>query len=127
MSSKDTREGRDTPAAVSGAESNERDSLTPSVHGGQPGHFAHDSLTLPIVQTATYTFANTAELVTYMQGAGKQREEYGRYGNPTVRVLEERVANLERAEDAVAFSSGMAAVTSAIFALAGQGAHVILF
>jgi cystathionine gamma-synthase len=130
MSSKDTREGRDTPAAVSGAEqliAPERSLLTASVHGGQPDHFAHDSLTLPIVQTATYTFADTAELVTYMQGSGKEREEYGRYGNPTVRVLEERVASLEQAEDAVAFSSGMAAVTSAIFALAGQGAHVILF
>jgi cystathionine gamma-synthase len=101
--------------------------LTTAVQGGQPAQFAHESLTLPIVQTATYTFANTAELVTYMEGAGKQREEYGRYGNPTVRVLEERVAVLERAEDAVAFSSGMAAVTSAIFALVGQGSHVILF
>jgi cystathionine gamma-synthase len=118
------------PAAVSGRESDVAAVaafLTPSVHGGQPAHFAYDSLTLPIVQTATYTFANTAELVTYMQGQGKQREEYGRYGNPTVRVLEERIAALEHAEDAVAFSSGMAAVTSAIFALVGQGGHVILF
>jgi cystathionine gamma-synthase len=134
MSSKDPRvtqpESGATPAAVSGRERDvtpEAAFLTPSVHGGQPTHFAHDSLTLPIVQTATYTFANTAELVTYMQGQGKQREEYGRYGNPTVRVLEERVAALEHAEDAVAFSSGMAAVTSAIFALVGQGGHVILF
>jgi cystathionine gamma-synthase len=101
--------------------------LTASVQGGQPAQFAHESLTLPIVQTATYTFTNTAELVQYMEGAGKEREEYGRYGNPTVRVLEERVAVLERAEDAVAFSSGMAAVTSAIFALVSQGSHVILF
>lgn len=101
--------------------------MTASVQGGQPQQFAHESLTLPIVQTATYTFADTAELVQYMEGAGKEREEYGRYGNPTVRVLEERVSVLERAEDAVAFSSGMAAVTSAIFALVGQGSHVILF
>src|SRR4051812_22702179 len=104
----------------------ERKSLTPAVHSGQPAQFAHDSLTLPIIQTATYTFANTAELVAYMQGQ-REREEYGRYGNPTVRVLEERIAALELAEDAVVFSSGMAAVTSAIFALVGQGAHVVLF
>jgi cystathionine gamma-synthase len=131
MSSKDTR-GSDKPegtAAVSGRDVGGADPslLTASVHGGQPRQLAHDALALPIVQTATYTFANTAELVAYMEGQGKHREEYGRYGNPTVRVLEERVAVLEKAEDAVAFSSGMAAVTSAIFALAGSGAHVILF
>lgn len=132
MSSKDPRVTTKpapgiAPAAVSGEPPPESAFLTPSVHAGQPAQFLYDSLTLPIVQTATYTFGNTAELVTYMQGQGKQREEYGRYGNPTVRVLEERVAALEHAEDAVAFSSGMAAVTSAIFALVGQGGHVILF
>ena len=103
-----------------------RPSLTPSVHSGEPTRFAHDSLTLPIIQTATYTFENTAELVAYMEGH-KEREEYGRYGNPTVRVLEERIAALEGAEDAAVFGSGMAAVTSAILSLVGQGAHVVLF
>jgi cystathionine gamma-synthase len=104
----------------------QRPSYTPAVHGGAPSQFAHDSLTLPIIQTATYTFRNTAELVAYMEGQ-RDREEYGRYGNPTVRVLEERIAALEGAQDAVVFSSGMAAVTSAVFALVGQGAHVVLF
>jgi len=103
-----------------------RPSFTPAVHGGEPKQYAHDSLTLPIIQTATYTFENTAELVAYMEGQ-REREEYGRYGNPTVRVLEERVAALEGTEDAVAFASGMAATTSAILALVGQGAHVVLF
>jgi cystathionine gamma-synthase len=104
----------------------QRPNHTSAVHAGEPRRFAYDSLTLPIVQTATYTFQNTAELVAYMEGH-KEREEYGRYGNPTVRVLEERVAALEGAEDAVAFASGMAATTSAILALVGQGAHVVLF
>lgn len=99
---------------------------TAAVHAGQPKAFAYDSQTLPIVQTATYTFRNTAELVAFMEGH-REREEYGRYGNPTVRVLEERLAALEGAEDAVAFSSGMAATTSTILALVGQGAHVVLF
>ena len=103
-----------------------RPSLTPAVHGGEPSHYAHDALTAPIIQTATYTFANTAELVEYMEGR-KEREEYGRYGNPTVRILEERVAALEGVDDAIAFSSGMAAVTSAILALVKSGDHVILF
>jgi cystathionine gamma-synthase len=103
-----------------------RPSLTPAVHGGEPRRYAHDSLTAPIVQTATYTFENTAELVEYMEGK-KEREEYGRYGNPTARLLEERVAALEGTEDALSFSSGMAAVTSAILALAKSGDHVVLF
>ncbi len=101
-------------------------SLTPAVHSGEPARFAHDALTLPIIQTATYTFENTAELVAYMEGH-REREEYGRYGNPTVRVVEERIAALEGAEDAVVFSSGMAAITSTVLALVGQGAHVVLF
>lgn len=103
-----------------------RPSLTPAVHGGEPRQYAHDALTAPIVQTATYTFENTAELVEYMEGR-KEREEYGRYGNPTARLFEERVAALEGTEDAVSFSSGMAAVTSAVLALTKSGDHVVLF
>ena len=103
-----------------------RPSLTPAVHGGAPRRYAHDAMTVPIVQTATYTFEDTAELIAYMQGH-REREEYGRYGNPTVRLLEERLAALEGVEDALAFSSGMAAITSAILALTKAGDHVILF
>ena len=65
-------------------------------------------------QTATYTFESTADLEQYMRGedADPEREEYGRYGNPTVRELERRLAALEATDDAVAFSTGMAAITS---------------
>jgi cystathionine gamma-synthase len=64
-----------------------------------------------------------------MQGHDKDpdREEYGRYGNPTVRELEKRVAAIEGADDALAFSSGMAAITTAIFSLTQAGDHVVLF
>jgi len=106
--------------------SDKRPSLTPAVHGGEPERFAHDALTAPIVQTATYTFRDTAELIEYMEGR-KEREEYGRYGNPTVRLVEDRLAVLEGAADAVAFSSGMAAITSTILALTKSGSHVVLF
>jgi cystathionine gamma-synthase len=100
--------------------------LTESVHGGEPRCYPHDALTPPIVQTATYSFRDTAELVAYMEGR-VEREEYGRYGNPSVRLLETKVAALEGVEDAVAFSSGMAAMTSAILALVKADAHVVLF
>jgi cystathionine gamma-synthase len=86
-------------------------------------------LTHGIAQTATYTFEDTATLERYMRGEDPDphREEYGRYGNPTVRELEHKVAALEHAEDCVAFSSGMTAVTTAILALTKGGDHVVLF
>jgi cystathionine gamma-synthase len=99
---------------------------TLAVHGGEPRTYPYDALAAPITQTATYSFADTAELIAYFEGR-KDREEYGRYGNPSVRLVEEKVAALERTEDCVAFASGMAAVTSTILALVKSGSHVILF
>ncbi len=99
---------------------------TLAVHAGEPRTYPYDALAAPIAQTATYSFADTAELIAYFEGQ-KEREEYGRYGNPTARLVEEKIAALEGAEDAVAFASGMAAVTSTILAMVKSGSHVILF
>lgn len=96
------------------------------MHGGEPARYPHAALTAPIVQTATYTFEDTAELRDFFEGR-VEREEYGRYGNPSVRLVEQKVAALEGTDDAVAFASGMAAVTTAILALTKQGSHVVLF
>ena len=98
-----------------------------AVHGGEARSRALDTLAEPIAQTATYTFESTAALVAYMEGDGGEREEYGRYGNPTVRTLERKLAALEGTDDAVAFGSGMAAVTTSILALVKSGSHVVLF
>jgi len=103
-----------------------RSPLTEVVHAGEPRTHAHDALTPPIVQTATYSFRDTAELIEFMEGR-KQREEYGRYGNPSVRVVEARLAAIEGADDALLFGSGMAAITTAILALVKSGSHVVLF
>jgi cystathionine gamma-synthase len=102
---------------------------TGAVHAGTEGERSHHTLAPSIAQTATYTFENTAALERYMRGEDPdpEREEYGRYGNPTVRELERRVAALEGAEDGVAFSSGMAAMTTAILASVKAGEHVVLF
>jgi cystathionine gamma-synthase len=104
-------------------------SSTEAVHAGSPHHRPHDTLTPSIALTATYTFRDTADLERYMRGQDPDpdREEYGRYGNPTVRELERRVAALELADDALAFGSGMAAITSTLFALTKAGDHVVLF
>lgn len=104
-------------------------SSTEAVHAGADPHRPHHTLTPSIAQTATYTFEDTADLERYMRGEDRdaEREEYGRYGNPTVREVERRVAALEHTDDAVAFASGMAAVTTAILALTRAGDHVVLF
>jgi cystathionine gamma-synthase len=104
-------------------------SSTDAVHAGDDKLKPYDSLPTPIVQTATYSFANTAEIVAYTEGRhpDEDRGEYGRYGNPTVRALEKRFAALEGTEDAVVFGSGMAAATTTLFALVRAGQHVILF
>ena len=102
---------------------------TEAVHAGTASRRPHHTLAAGIAQTATYTFEDTADLERYMRGedADPEREEYGRYGNPTVRELERRLAALEGAEDALAFSSGMSAVTTALLSLCKAGDHVVLF
>jgi cystathionine gamma-synthase len=92
---------------------------TRSVHAGEEGGNPYDSVTQPIIQTSTYTFRDSAELLDF-------KEEYGRYGNPTLRAAEKKLASLDEGEDALIFSSGMAAVTTTLLALLSPGAHLIL-
>jgi len=52
--------------------------------------------------------------------------EYGRYGNPTVQIAEQRLADLEGAEDCVVSSSGMSAITTTILTLVQSGDHIVI-
>lgn len=103
---------------------------TQTIHAGERRYRTHHSLTVPIVQTSVYTFDQTADLVNYFEERmfwdEVEREEYGRYGNPTVRAVEAKLAALERADDAVLLSSGMAAVTNTLLLLLKAGDHLIL-
>jgi cystathionine gamma-synthase len=105
-------------------------SSTRAVHGGVRRRKAFNALTMPIVQTATYTFGDTQELIDFMQsktwGDGDEREEYGRYGNPTVAAVEQKLAALDSGEDAVLYASGMSAVTSLLLSVLPAGAHIIM-
>ena len=98
---------------------------TLAIRGGEPRGKAYDSITTPIVPSATYVFGSTGEIEKYFNG-DLEREEYGRYGNPTVRSAEQKLAALEGAEDAALFASGMAAITTALFELLKAGDHVVL-
>ncbi|GAB5490162.1 MAG: PLP-dependent aspartate aminotransferase family protein [Phototrophicaceae bacterium] len=102
-----------------------------SVHAGTDRKKALNSLTTPIVQSATYTFEDTADLVSFLEaktwGNGeKNRDEYGRYGNPSISAVEKRLAALEGGDDAVLYSSGMAAITTLLLTVLKSGQHVVM-
>lgn len=98
---------------------------TAAVHGPGPEKKPYDAVPTPVVLSSTYAFASTAELRDHFEGR-IEREEYGRYGNPTVRAAEEVLAALEGAGDAALFASGMAAITTALFAILKTGDHVVM-
>lgn len=121
--------GKSRSRSFEGDGSHER-LATVAVRAGQPRQGAFDAVTTPIACTATYAFGSSDELRDHFEGR-IQRDEYGRYGNPTVSAAERKLAALEGADgdggtDAVLFGSGMAAVTTALFALVKKGDHVIL-
>ena len=103
---------------------------TRSVHAGEARAKPHHALTTPIVQTSTFTFDDTADLVAFKEaflwGDEKDRSEYGRYGNPTVNAVERKLAELDNGQAALLFSSGMAAVTTTLLMLLSAGTHVVM-
>lgn len=98
---------------------------TRAVQAGEPRTKVTSAIATPIIQSATFTFTNTQELSDYFEGR-IERDEYGRYGNPTQRVAESKLAALEGTEDGLLFSSGMAAITTTLFAMLTRGAHVVV-
>lgn len=99
---------------------------TVTVHGGERAGRPRvkDALGTPIVQTATFTFENTAELIAYQEGR-YDSFEYGRYGNPTTRTAEQKIAQLEGTETCLISSSGMYAATTMLMALVPPGGHIV--
>ena len=109
--------------------SRERDQGKPStraVHGGERDGRPRvtDSLTTPVVQSATYWFRDTQEVIAYQEGRHPSFE-YGRYGNPTTRALEDKLCALEGGEDCVVSASGMNSITTLLFALLENAGHLV--
>ena len=98
---------------------------TLAIHAGEDRLRYADSITTPIVQTSTYAFKDSREIEAYTK-LGKERFEYGRYGNPTEQVAERRLAALEGAEACVVCASGMGAITTTILALVRSGDHIVI-
>jgi len=96
---------------------------TKLVHAGAPED-PHGSVVTPIYQTSTFAFENTQ--VGADRFAGKADGYiYTRIGNPTIRALEDCVAELEEGVGGIATSSGMGAVTTVCLALLGRDTHVV--
>lgn len=109
------------PAADS--EHSEQELSTRAVHGGAA---ANDSMSvaMPIYQTSTFRFRDTAHGAE-MSAASAPTQLYTRWGNPTTRAAELTLASLEGAEAALAFSSGMAAGSTAVLSVVKGGDHVV--
>ncbi|XP_006662331.1 cystathionine gamma-synthase 1, chloroplastic-like [Oryza brachyantha] len=101
---------------------------TLAVHAGEKlgsgGEARTDSIATPIVSGTTHWFRDLVDLVAFREGR-RQSFEYGRYGNPTVKVLEEKISALERAEATLVTSSGMNAIVATLLALVPSGGHVV--
>lgn len=83
-----------------------------------------DAAVPPIYQTSLFLFESYKELEDVFAGRSK-KPIYSRGDNPTVRLLECRIADMEGAEEARAFSSGMAAIAAAVLAFVGPGDRIV--
>ncbi|MEO0524923.1 MAG: PLP-dependent transferase, partial [Pseudomonadota bacterium] len=97
---------------------------TRAVHGGtRRSQYGEVSEAIFLTQGFVYDSAEEAE-ARFIQ-AGEDEFIYARYGNPTVRMFEERIAAIEGAEDAFATASGMAAVSGALTSMLKAGDRVV--
>ena len=78
-----------------------------------------------IFLTQGFVYPDAASAEARFQGTGPDEFIYARYGNPTSRMFEDRIAALEGTEDAFATASGMAAVNGAMFSMCKPGDHVV--
>jgi O-acetylhomoserine (thiol)-lyase len=97
---------------------------TRQLHAGQRPDPNTGARAVPIFQTTSYVFEDPESAAAYFN-LQEYGNTYSRIMNPTVAVLEERVANLEGGAGGVAFASGIAAQAAALFTLLEPGDHVV--
>jgi cystathionine beta-lyase/cystathionine gamma-synthase len=94
---------------------------TKAVHGGESLDKRNAPLAQPIYQTSSFQVTDSDEQVR----ATHTDMFYTRYGNPTHTAVEKRIAELEGADTALLFASGMNAITTSIMALVKNGDHIV--
>ena len=94
---------------------------TRAVHSGTSP--SENSLNTPIYQSSTFFQDDNAYK---MWKEGKPRAPvYSRYNNPSLRSAEKKIAHLENADDALVFSSGMAAISTTLLTFLGSGSRLV--
>ena len=107
--------------------SSEKEHLKKSGKGTQAVHSgtspSENSLNTPVYQSSTFFLDDNAY---QMWKAGTPRAPvYSRYNNPSMRAVEKKVAHLEGADDALVFSSGMAAICTTLLTFLSQGDRLV--
>jgi len=98
---------------------------TRAIHVGYDPQDAEGALTPPVHLTSTYVFESAEHGAEVFAGA-RDGYIYGRIKNPTQAILEERIADLEGAEAALAVGSGMGAISALLWTLLAAGSHVVI-
>ena len=97
---------------------------TLAIHAGEAKPGRNGPVAPAIERSANFVFADTAEMKRWAEGKSKAYI-YTRYGNPTLAIAEAKLAALEGAEAAIVTASGMAAISSALFAVLQSGDELI--
>lgn len=97
---------------------------TAAIHTGFQREDAYGSLAMPVYHTAAYEFTNAADMIESFCGRSDS-PDYSRVMNPTVTFFENKVKSLTGANDVIAFTSGMAAISNTLMALSGAGKNVV--
>jgi cystathionine gamma-synthase/methionine-gamma-lyase len=104
----------------------ERLSLRTRAVAGERPDPVHGAIGTPVVQATSFVVAPGAVGFSSADMREEQPYFYGRWSSPTVRALEERLADLDDGEDAVCFASGMAAVSGLLLHLLRAGDHAVV-
>ncbi|MDR1675270.1 MAG: PLP-dependent transferase [Tannerella sp.] len=97
---------------------------TRALHTPFPADDVYGSLNMPVYHTVAYEFQTAAQMERAFTGRSAEHV-YSRISNPSVQYFENRVKSLTDGADAVAFSSGMAAIMNTFMAIAYTGSNIV--
>lgn len=97
---------------------------TQAIHTAFQSRDAYNSLSMPVYHTAAYEFDNASEMADAFCGR-TNAPDYSRVTNPTVIYFENKIKSLTGAVDVIALSSGMAAISNALMAVAEAGKNIV--
>ena len=86
--------------------------------------YPEGSITPPIYQSSLFAFTDYDSMIERFEGKS-QTSLYSRVDNPTVKILEKKIADLEKGEACIAFSSGMSAISNAILSVVAPGDKIV--